>query len=105
VAVRSRRVLHDADSLDGDQRTAGDHLVQDRQQFVDMGLIIDDFDQYRQIRREFDEACGVYHTIRAESRHSVDHCRAGKALASQSLKEDPEPAGEDRACQRRRRVQ
>jgi hypothetical protein len=84
----SSRVLHDADSLNGDERTAGDHLVEDRQQSVDMRLIIYDLDQHGQVAREFDEARGVYHTVRAESGDAVNYRRAGEAFTAEPVQQD-----------------
>jgi hypothetical protein len=74
--------------LNGDERTPGDQLVEDRQQSVDMRLIINDLDQHGQIAREFDEARGVNYTVRAESGHAVDDRRAGKAFTAQPLQQD-----------------
>jgi hypothetical protein len=52
-----------------------------------MSLVVNDFDQDRQVRRELDEAGGVDHTARAESGDAMDDGRPGEALAPKPLQQ------------------
>src|SRR5688572_16315113 len=77
-SFRSSCILDDTYALDGHQRAPSDHLIQNRQQLVDVRLVIDHFDQYWQVARELHETCCVDDTVRSEPSDSVDHGGTGK---------------------------
>jgi hypothetical protein len=87
------RVSQHADAFHGDKRSTCDHLVEDREQTIDMLLIVYDLDHYRQVRRQLDQAGRVNHAVRAETGDSMNDRRASKAFRAQSF--------EERASQRR----
>lgn len=45
-----RCLLDHSHSFNGDQCTTAYHLVQDRQQSVNVRFVVDHFDEYRQVR-------------------------------------------------------
>ena len=59
------RVPQHPHRLDRHQRTAGQHLVEDRQQTVDVLLIVHDFNQDGQVGRQLDQIGRVNDAVRA----------------------------------------
>jgi hypothetical protein len=48
VCASARRILHYTNVFNRDQRPAGDHFVENRQQTIDVRLVVDDLDQFDQ---------------------------------------------------------
>jgi hypothetical protein len=71
----------------GDQRPARDHLVEDGEKPIDVGLIVHDLDQHGEISRQLDEARGVNHTTRAEPGDAMDNGCAREAFCPQPLQD------------------
>src|SRR5580693_4625114 len=85
----ARRVADDLHFLHRDERSPGDHLVEDGQELVDVFLVVDHLDDDRQVSREVDEARRVDDARGPEAGDAMKHRRAGEALPAQALEDRP----------------
>lgn len=84
---RRRRVLHHPDALNCDECSTRDHLIEDGQQSLHVCFIVDNLDDYWQIRRKFHQARRVNHAARAETGDTVSDRGPRESLSPEPLEQ------------------
>jgi hypothetical protein len=86
-AFVARRILQHADALYGHQRATCDHLVKDRDQTIDVRLIVNDLDHDWQICGQLDQAGRMNDAVRAKPCDAMHDGRTGKSLSAETLQQ------------------
>jgi hypothetical protein len=76
----SRGVPEHTHLFDRHEGTSRDHLVEDRQEPIDMCLVLDNLNHDGQVRRQLDQAGSVDDTVRAKACDAVDDRGACETL-------------------------
>jgi hypothetical protein len=80
-------ILEHSDALHRDERPTGDHLVEDGQQAINVGLVIDHFNDDRKVSGQLNQAGRMDHAAGAKTGDTVHHGRSGEAFSAQTFQD------------------